>query len=76
MRHRATEGPLGQSAGAPPEEDSMIRAIFVPITDELLRRFPELCHELPVPYHPDLPCMRWAVLPPDDNPRHVPEDQD
>ncbi|MCG6873433.1 MAG: hypothetical protein LJE84_14220 [Gammaproteobacteria bacterium] len=54
----------------------MIRAIFVPITDELMRRFPDLCHELPVPYHPDLPCMRWAVLPPEEDDLRAPERQD
>jgi hypothetical protein len=57
-------------------EDFMIRAIFVPITDELMRRFPDLCHELPVPYHPDLPCMRWAVLPPEEDDLRAPERQD
>lgn len=37
----------------------MIKAVFVPLTDDMLARHPELTQADLVPYHPDLPCVHW-----------------
>lgn len=34
----------------------MIRAVFVPLTDEMLADNPDLLNEILVPYSPGMPC--------------------
>ncbi len=46
----------------------MKHPVFVPLTDDLLDRNPELLFEPLVPYHPDLPCYHHLVPAPEADP--------
>ena len=40
----------------------MSQAVFVPLTDELLDRDPELLNARLVPYSVNRPCYRWLAV--------------